>query len=210
MRKRRSNFPCSDIFIYDLNQLSLDMHPDMLRAIDQSWTLFLDRDGVINEEMPLSYVNSWEEFRMYEGVKEAFKIFAQKFHLILIITNQRGIGKGVTQLEAVTEIHKNLTQEIISADGRIDNIYFCADIDDTSPNRKPNPGMAFLAKKEFPSIDFKKSIMIGNTPGDMAFGRNAGIAINIFLPTTRPDVTLADDHVDMVFSDLYAAAQALG
>ncbi len=185
------------------------MNIDKLKSIDPSWTLFLDRDGVINDEKYRDYVNTWEEFNIYEGVLEAFKIFSEKFALIFIITNQRGIAKGITKAEDLSIIHENLTQDIIAAGGRIDRIYFCTDIDDLSPNRKPNPGMAVQAKNDFPSIDFSKSIMIGNTLSDMGFGRNAGVAINIFLPTTLPDIKVPHPLIDLVFPSLKAVAEAL-
>ena len=78
-----------------------------------------------------------------------------------------------------------------------------------SPNRKPNTGMGLQAKKDFPAINFSKSIMIGNTLSDMKFGRNLGIAINIFLPTTRKDVDINHTDIDLVFNDLISVARAL-
>ena len=181
----------------------------LLQHIDPSWTLFLDRDGVINNEVHLKYVNTWDEFNMYDGVLEAFRIFSEKFSLIFIITNQRGVSKGITKAEDLTIIHDNLTADIIAASGRIDKIYICTDIDDLSPNRKPNPGMAWQAKKDFPAIDFSKSIMVGNTMGDMGFGRNAGVAINIFLPTTNTDISMPNALIDLVYPSLEAFARAL-
>ena len=177
--------------------------------IDTSWTLFLDRDGVINDEVHLKYVNTWEEFNMYEGVKEAFRIFSEKFGLIFIITNQRGVSKGITKAEDLTIIHDNLTTDIIAASGRIDKIYFCTDMDDLSPNRKPNPGMAWQAKKDFPAIDFSRSMMVGNTLSDMGFGRNAGVGINIFLPTTLAGIALPHPLIDFIFPSLERFAEAL-
>jgi histidinol phosphatase-like enzyme len=68
-----------------------------LKNIDSSWTLFIDRDGVINEEKHLDYIHTWNEFKFYSGVKEAFKIFNHKLGNIVLITNQRGIDKGLTK-----------------------------------------------------------------------------------------------------------------
>lgn len=180
-----------------------------LKQIDKSWTLFLDRDGVINDEKHQDYINTWQEFKFYEGVLEAMKIFAEKFGKIFIVTNQRGIAKGVTRLEDLQLIHSNLLNEVTSVNGRIDGIYFCGDMDITSPNRKPNPGMGLQAKKDFPEIDFYKSIMVGNTLSDMQFGRNLSVAATVFLPTTRPDVDLKDPNIDMVYPSLIAFAKAI-
>jgi len=178
------------------------------KAFDKSWTLFLDRDGVINIEKEGGYINHWNEFVFQEGVKEALKIFDNIFGKIFVVTNQRGIAKGETLPEELTNIHQNMLAEINISGGRIDQIYFCGDLDNASPNRKPNPGMALQAKKDFPSIDFNKSIMVGNTPGDMGFGRNIG-AITVFLPTTRKDITIEDEKVDFIFPSLLDFAKAL-
>ena len=179
-----------------------------LSKIDKSWTLFLDRDGVINHEKYKDYIHNWDEFVFYDGAKEAIEIFAVKFKYIIIVTNQKGVGKGVTKLESLYTIHKNMKTEIENAGGRIDKIYFCTDLDENSPNRKPNPGMGLQALKDFPEIDIAKAIMVGNTIGDMEFGRNLGIK-TVFLPTTRMDVDFADKRIDAVYNSLLDFAQAL-
>lgn len=178
-----------------------------LKNIDTSWTLFIDRDGVVNDEKHLDYIHTWEEFQFYKGVKEAFQIFNKKFGHIIMITNQRGVAKGLTKLKDLQLIHKNMKKEIKEAGGRIDKIYVCTEME--SINRKPNPGMGLQALKDFPKIDLSKSMMVGNTLSDMQFGRNLGIEINIFLPTTRKDVDLKNVNIDMVFNDLISVAKAL-
>ncbi len=178
-----------------------------LKDIDKTWTLFLDRDGVINHEKHLDYIHTWDEFRFYDGVKEAIKIFSEKFGRLFVVTNQRGVAKGLTKSEDLDLIHKNMLQELSDAGGRINKVYFCAEMQ--SPNRKPNPGMGLLAQKDFPEVDFSRSIMIGNTLSDMKFGRNLGVAANIFLPTTRKEVDVKHEDIDLVFPDLIAAARAL-
>jgi histidinol-phosphate phosphatase family protein len=183
------------------------LHSFNLKNIDPSWTLFIDRDGVINHEKHLDYIHTWDEFKFYDGVKEAMEIFSKKFAYIIMITNQRGIAKGLTKLEDLQLIHKNMLQEIEHAGGRIDKIYFCTDME--SPNRKPNPGMGLQAVKDFPEIDLSKSMMIGNTLSDMKFGRNLGVAVNIFLPTTQKDIALPHEDIDLVFKDLISVAKAL-
>ena len=180
-----------------------------IKAIDKSWTLFLDRDGVINDEKHMAYINHWEEFKFYPGVKEAVKKLTEKFGRIIIITNQRGIAKGLTKLEDLQIIHTNLLKEIELAGGKIDKIYFCGDLENASPYRKPNPGMGLQAKQDFPDIDFSKSVMVGNTITDMEFGRNLQIAINIFLPTTHPHIKVQHPMIDLVFPDLLSISKAI-
>jgi D-glycero-D-manno-heptose 1,7-bisphosphate phosphatase len=178
-----------------------------LKDIDSGWALFIDRDGVVNNEKYLDYIHTWDEFEFYDGVKEAFKIFNQKFGVIVMITNQRGVAKGMTKLNDLHVIHRNMTQEIEDAGGRIDKIYFCPEME--SPNRKPNPGMGLQAIDDFPEIDLSKSVMIGNTLSDMKFGRNLGVALNVFLTTTRKDVDVNDPLIDMSFGDLISVAKEL-
>lgn len=179
-----------------------------LKQIDSTWTLFLDRDGVINYEKHKDYIHTWDEFRFYEDVLQAMVIFAKHFSHVIVITNQRGVGKGVTKPEDLDLIHKNMVTEIEKAGGKIDRVYFCPDIDDTSPNRKPNPGMGLQATKDFGNIDLSKAIMIGNTISDMQFGRNLGVK-TIFLPTTRPEVDLANERIDAVYTSLLDFASDL-
>lgn len=179
-----------------------------LNDITKDWTLFLDRDGVINIEKHEDYIHTWEEFVFYPGVKEAIKIFAKHFGHIIIVTNQRGIGKGVTKEHELQRTHRNMILEIEKAGGRIDNVYYSPDLDNNSPTRKPNTGMAMQAKKDFPEIDLSCSVMIGNTLSDMEFGRNIG-AGTIFLPTTRPEVRTDDHRIDAVYPSLIAFAEKL-
>ena len=173
--------------------------------IDSTWTLFLDRDGVINYEKHKDYIHTWEEFRFYEGVTDALKILSGIFHRLIVITNQRGLGKGLTKPEDLQQIHTNMEYEIVKSGGKLDAIYFCGDLDDTSPMRKPNPGMGLKAIEQFPDIDPSRSIMVGNTLSDMEFGKNLG-AYTVFLPTTRPEVSLVDSRIDDVFPSLIAFA----
>jgi len=179
-----------------------------LKQIDKTWTLFLDRDGVINHEKHKDYIHTWDEFVFYEGAKEAIAVFAEKFRRIIVVTNQKGIGKGLTKPEDLEIIHNNMTTEIEKAGGRIDAVYFCPDIEDASPNRKPNQGMGLQAVAKFPDINLSKTIMVGNTLSDMQFGRNLGVK-TIFLPTTRPEVDLKDERIDAVYDSLIAFANDL-
>lgn len=171
--------------------------------MDKDWTLFLDRDGVINVENPLGYINTWEEFVFNDGVKEAMRILESRFKYILVVSNQRGVARGITNPENLAAIHQNMKAAIEATGGRIDQVYFCTDIDASSPNRKPNPGMGLQAKTEFNNIDFSKSVMVGNNLSDMQFGRNLGCT-TIFLTTTNAyneqEVTLIDATFDSLLS----------
>lgn len=174
--------------------------------IDKSWTLFLDRDGVINIENPDGYINHWEEFIFYPKAEEAIATISPLLYKTIIVTNQRGVGRGITLLQNLNDIHNNLSIAVKNHGGRIDGIYFCTDVDDSSPDRKPNTGMALKAKHDFPCINFSKSIMIGNNASDMEFGRNINVGCNIFLTTTQSLNNISVHLYDYHFTSLYAAA----
>jgi HAD superfamily hydrolase (TIGR01662 family) len=101
-----------------------------------------------------------------------------------------------------------MTDEIKQAGGNIDAIYYCTSIHNDHPLRKPNPGMAIKAKADFPGIDLSRSIMVGNNPGDMQFGRNAGL-YTVFVKTTRPNQPLPHPDIDLAFDSLSDFVKAL-
>ena len=117
-----------------------------LKQINKNWTLFLDRDGVINHDKDQDYIYNYGEFRFYDGVPEALKFFASLFGHIIIVTNQRGVGRGLMTESDLQDIHTNMLADIRKNGGRIDKIYYCTSTDNQDPNRKPNPGMFFPGK----------------------------------------------------------------
>jgi D-glycero-D-manno-heptose 1,7-bisphosphate phosphatase len=179
-----------------------------LKSTDKTWTLFLDRDGVINYEKEDDYIRNWSEFRFYEGALEAMSIFSDRFDRIFVVTNQKGVAKGWMTNEDLKDIHLNMMGRIEAFGGHIDKIYCSTDLDDSSPNRKPNTGLGLQAKKDFPEIEFARSIMIGNTEKDMQFGKSLGM-FTIFIPSTKPQPLLPHPLIDAVFENLLSVAKAL-
>ena len=144
--------------------------------IDPGWTLFLDRDGVINRRIPMAYVTKWEEFIFLDGVLEALAKLASRFQTICIVTNQAGIEKELMTHEMLAEVHHQMLDYILYHGGRIDEIYYCPYTATLDPLcRKPNPGMALEAKKDFPHIEFKRSLMVGDSDSDIVFGNQLGM-----------------------------------
>ena len=180
--------------------------PD-LSKIDKSWTLFLDRDGVINEERVGKYVLHWGEFIFSKGVLDTFKKLSGRFGRIIVVSNQRGVGKGLMTEEALQSIHLEMQREVEIANGKIDKIYYCTEKDEKCVDRKPNPGMALQALHEFPDIDPSKSIMVGNKPSDMKFGRAAGM-YTVFVRTTNPGQSFPHPDIDLSFPSLSEFAAA--
>lgn len=193
---------------YQRAQDELKYIPPDLRSIDKSWTLFIDRDGVINHEKKEDYIRNWQEFRFYNGAKEALSILSKKIGKIIVVSNQRGVGRGLMTEADLADIHQNMIREIEAASGHIDKIYYCTSTDTKHPNRKPNPGMALEAKKDVPGIDVSRSIMVGNNSSDMLFGRNAG-SFTVFLRTTKPEHQIPHPDIDLAFDSLIDFAKAL-
>lgn len=144
--------------------------------VTPEWTLFLDRDGVINERKVDDYIKDWSEFRFLPGVLDALGTFSEMFGRIFIVTNQAGIEKGIMTHQNLDDIHHAMMEYIRYHGGRIDEIYYCPYKPDLDPLcRKPNPGMALQAQKDYPEIRFEKSIMVGDSDSDIAFGNNLGM-----------------------------------
>jgi histidinol-phosphate phosphatase family protein len=177
--------------------------------VSKSWTLFLDRDGVINERRVGDYVKHPDDFRLISGVGEAIKTFSEIFGSIVVVTNQQGIGRGLMTEAMLNEIHQKMLQEVKAAGGRIDRIYHCSGLAEDHPfDRKPNVGMALKARKDFPEIRFKKSIMAGDSRSDLLFGRRLGMTTVLIgeshsIATDNPELT------DYYFPSLQAMAQAM-
>ncbi len=160
-----------------------------LKDIDNSWSLFLDRDGVINKRIYGGYVTNWKKFEFQSGAEAALSIFAEKFKYIFVVTNQQGVGKGLMSIGQLIDLHKDMISEIESRGGRITKVYFCTDLADLKNNcRKPSPIMAERAKRDYPDIIFKKSIMIGDSQSDIMFGKNAGMHTVLHLSSDNADI----------------------
>ena len=137
--------------------------------------LLLDRDGVINVLRPNDYVKNIAEFVFCDGALEALRRLNPCFRRIVIVTNQRGVGRGLMTEADLAEIHDWMLARIREAGGRIDRIYVCTAVDPADPRRKPNPGMAREVRADFPDIDFARSILVGDSASDLEFARRAGI-----------------------------------
>lgn len=173
--------------------------------IDKSWTLFLDRDGVINERLIDDYVKELNELKIIKGVPEAVSGFTKLFGTIVVVTNQQGIGKGRMTADDLDIIHGFIADVISNEGGRIDKFYFAPQLaSENSPMRKPGVGMGLEAKKDFPQIDFNKSLMVGDSESDIEFGINLGMK-TVMLKNDRNLSTKAD----YIFENLYDLAKSI-
>jgi len=175
-----------------------------------TWTLFMDRDDTINKRLPGDYVKSWSEFEFLPHALEALKYFSQVFNKLIIVTNQQGIGKEIMTSDQLNVVHEQMIEEIIAAGGFIDQIYYCPHLAIEDPMcRKPNPGMAFQAVEDFPDIEFRRSVMVGDSISDMEFGYKLGMK-NVLVNRRAQQISIdQSDMVDMELASLNELATYL-
>jgi len=136
--------------------------------------IFLDRDGVINNEV--DHLSHPDDFEFIPGSIDAFKILKQKNFLLIVITNQAGIARGYFNEEALQRIHTKMIKILEQNSIILDDIFFCPHHPEfTGPCdcRKPKPGMILKAKNKH-NINLKKSFMVGDTISDIEAGFKAG------------------------------------
>tara|TARA_B100000029_G_scaffold503165_1_gene579639 strand:+ start:539 stop:1027 length:489 start_codon:yes stop_codon:yes gene_type:complete len=128
--------------------------------------VFLDRDGVINEERK-DYVKNLNEFIILKGISKAIKLLKEKNFLVIIVTNQSAINRNLLTVDELNKIHDHL-QDILKKDNAVcDAIYYCPHKPDENCNcRKPKPGLLLRATQEN-NIDLKNSFLIGDSMTDI-------------------------------------------
>lgn len=135
--------------------------------------VFLDRDGVINRQMVGDYVRRWVDFEFRPGI---FDLISRLSGCrILVVTNQRGVGRGVMSEEDLLSIHRRMVGEIEAHGGRIDAVYSCTSADKDDPCRKPGKGMFLRAMEQYPEIVPEGSVMIGDGDVDRDFAAACGM-----------------------------------
>lgn len=177
---------------------------DIIKAlkIDESWTLFLDRDGVINQKLDNDYVKNIQEFQFIDGAVEAIVEAGRLFSRIVVVTNQQGIGKGIMSHVDLKDVHDHMLEGIKQKGGKIDKIYYCPELAaKNAPCRKPNIGMAEEAKKDFPEIDFSKSLMIGDSDSDIEMGKRCGMKTVLIRSTNEIGADFRVDALKNLFSN---------
>ena len=142
--------------------------------------VFFDRDGVL--DVDIIDLHEVEKFQWIDGAKNAIKLCNERGLLVVIITNQSGIARGIFTAEQVNAIHNFMKEDLAKIGAHIDGIYICphhpAGTVEEYPKvcdcRKPKPGLILRACKEL-DINPKTSVMIGDHARDVEAGRNAGL-----------------------------------
>jgi D-glycero-D-manno-heptose 1,7-bisphosphate phosphatase len=139
-------------------------------------TVFLDRDGVLNEKAPEGeYVHRWRDFRVLPGVPEALAKLNRAKLRVIVLSNQRGIALGLYTITQVEAIHAAFQHLLINHAARVDAFYFCPHDHGQCNCRKPLPGLFEQAAIDFPEIQAAHSVMIGDSLADIEFGNRLGM-----------------------------------
>lgn len=142
----------------------------------KEYTLFLDRDGVVNEPIIDNYAKKPRDFVICEGAIEAIKELKELFKYVIIVTNQQGIHRELMSEKDLENVHLKLYNAMkLDNTSYFDLALFAPYLKTANNNwRKPNTGMLLQAKSYFNDIDFSRSIMVGDSPSDMALADNVG------------------------------------
>ncbi len=169
--------------------------------------IFLDRDGTINVDM--NYLRDPDEFQLIPGAAEAIKALNDAGWLVIVITDQSGIGRGRLTEETLNSIHQRMAAHLASYGAHVDAIYHCPHTpSDGCTCRKPSPEMVFKAAKEY-NIDLKKSWFVGDRARDMETGRRAGCRPALVLTGFGQGELNSAGHIDVVAADLHGAVQTI-
>ncbi|MGC8802796.1 MAG: D-glycero-alpha-D-manno-heptose-1,7-bisphosphate 7-phosphatase [Bacteroidales bacterium] len=141
-----------------------------------SKAVFFDRDGVINSDEGLYYVYKEKDFVLNPGVLEGIALLNRLGYLIIVVSNQGGIGKGLYGMSDTELLHNHLCEQVVRAGGRIAEIYYCPHHPDTGRClcRKPSGLMIEKAIARF-HLDRSLCYLIGDSQRDIEAAENAGI-----------------------------------
>lgn len=173
--------------------------------------VFLDRDGVINEDSP-EYIKSWSEFRFLPGSLTALNLLHTSGFTCIVITNQSAVNRNMISEATLDEIHRNMKRRVSDRGGSILDIFYCPHRPDEGCNcRKPQPGLILSARGKY-RIDPAASWMVGDSLKDIACARNAGCGHAVLVRTgngrlTEPMLAEQKTPADYVADDLLAAAR---
>lgn len=142
--------------------------------------VFFDRDGVVNQSPGPGYVNRLADFHILPGFADCVRAAAAHGFPAVVVTNQRGIARGLTPPDELDAMHRKLRAELAREGLDLLDILVCTAEDDAHPDRKPNPGMLRAAAKRH-RLDLSKSWMIGDRESDVKTGRNAGVAATVLV-----------------------------
>jgi D-glycero-D-manno-heptose 1,7-bisphosphate phosphatase len=193
--------------------MTMRAYADNSRQAEWRRVAFIDRDGVINEE--LQYVYRREDFLFLSGAVEGLRHLQSQGFALVVITNQAGIAKGLYSRSDFQELTAYMISALQEAGVALSAVYFCPhhphgssrDFSTECSCRKPKPGMILAAAREF-SFNLRDSILIGDKLSDIDAGKSAGVPINILVESGHSfDVELARNQATSICRDLGHAAR---
>ena len=145
-------------------------------------TIFLDRDGVINEDSP-DYIKRWAEFHFIPGSLDAVARLTRSGFTVIVITNQSAINRRWVSVTELETMHRRLRQAVLDSGGRITDIFYCPHLPDEGCGcRKPKPGLIFAARDRY-GIDLSRAVMVGDSVKDILAGQAAGCGRTVLVQT---------------------------
>ena len=211
----------SDSYFIDIgipeNYKKAEREKEKLFSKRKRKAVFLDRDGTINYDT--GHLYRTEDFRFLENADKAIKEIKSKGYLVVVVTNQAGIAKGLYTAKDVDNLHSYIDTLLLDSHGvTADGYYYCphhseAAIEELKTDcacRKPNPGLILKAVSDFSDIgieiDIKNSFTVGNRTSDISAGKNAGTGYNILIGNDETKaIGIASSH----YNNLYDFSQKL-
>lgn len=180
-----------------------------IKKIRLKKTVFLDRDGVISIEKP-DYIKSWSEFQFLPKSKSAVRQLNRAGFLVIVITNQSAVGRGLMAEQTLNEINKKMQTELELADAHIDALYYCPHKPDDLCNcRKPKTGLIDAALKKN-KIDLKKSWLVGDSiRHDVPLGKSFGLKTILVSKDKYTREEIVQSKSDYVVESLMEAVQII-
>ena len=172
--------------------------------------VFLDRDGTLNEDE--GYFHEADKLVMYPGVPEALYSLKKMGFLLIVITNQAGIGKGLYPVTAMEMVHNALQSRLAPFQAKIDDFFYCPHTEEQNCEcRKPKPGMILAARDKY-NINLKESYVVGDKISDLQAGRAVGCyTVQVLTGYGMKEHELAKklNVVDIIAKDMEFAAKAI-
>lgn len=142
--------------------------------------VFFDRDGVVNQSPGPGYVNHLDDFHILPGFADCVRAATDKGIPAIVVTNQRGVERGLTPFRQLEAMHAHLRAELAREGLELLDLLVCTAQDNAHPDRKPNPGMLRTAARRH-HLDLAQSWMIGDRESDVQTGQNAGVAVTVLV-----------------------------
>lgn len=137
--------------------------------------VFLDRDGVMNRRAaPHDYIKTWEEFHFLPGVAEAIRQLNEAHYTVLVVTNQRGVARGIMTMDAVNHLHQEMCGALENQGAHISGVFVCPHEKGTCRCHKPEIGLLLQAERDFP-VDKAHSWLVGDSENDILAGIRYGV-----------------------------------